>query len=277
MKFCFLILLLAFAGCAKHPRYSAEPIVSITLDEGIEDDHRELMDLDLRTMSWAKITGMDDSGIFDNAELSKENLGRWLGERVKAVVGEHYDLSRNAFGKEKFVYKPEVFAQEDAFIVMQNLGTAIYLAGKKKNILAGMYIAGKQFVIDSPRVGILQFGPGHFNQRTVGSVGRTNNLSSSFRRLSTIYHEARHSDGHGETLGFQHVNCLSGNYQGQPACDKYSNGPYSAGLIILEKLAPLCDDCSYDEKEGLAMLIADLHTRVQEKAFGDPRPEKVKF
>ncbi len=274
MKLFLMVLVLALSACAKHPRYHADPLISVTMDDSVPDEQRDLLELDLKTASWAKIQGDNEADTIGLTDFSHDSLKGWLGDRVKAVVGEKFDQTAHLYGKQNFKYTPQVF-EETVYLMMKNLGSGLYITGKSKKILLAVEVKGQKIILDSPRAGILQIGEGLFSQKTIGARGNKDNLASSFRRLQTLFHEARHSDGNGKDLAFQHVNCESGTYIGKPACDRFSNGPYTVGRIMLERFLPLCDECTESEKEGIEILIADLRTRILKKEVGDARPEKI--
>jgi len=275
VRTCFIILgLLIMAGCAKHPRYDSAPLVSLALDESIPEEHRELIDLDLRTASWANITETEEAATIGMNDFSRESLSGWLGERVQGIIGADFEPERLGSARPNVTYRPEVF-ESLILINMLNYGAGLYKGGKDQKILVTLNVAGREFVVSSPRVGILQVGPGLFSETLADAFGGNNSLASSFRRLQTLFHEARHSDGNGKDLAFEHVFCESGPYKGRPACDRFSNGAYTVGRIMLERFYPLCDECTDYERESLALLIADLRTRVVADTVGDARPERT--
>lgn len=168
---------------------------------------------------------------------------------------------------------------------MLNFGSAIYSATKQTlnsisavgPVEAVMQIGNESIVINSPRVGVLQLGEIYrHHERIKGFSGDIDSLKNSLLRLSTFFHEARHSDGNGENVGFSHVKCDSGDFRGKVACDDSSNGAYTVSKVVLQSLLSSCSDCDIKEKKEIELWISDLSLRVNSNAKEkDPRPEKM--
>jgi hypothetical protein len=155
---------------------------------------------------------------------------------------------------------------------MSNLGAGLYLMAKQRQILLAMRRSdGKIIPVTSPRVGLVQIGEGLFFKKFQVNPEVPGAPANSVSRLSTIFHEARHSDGHGESLSFGHAYCPSGHaYEGYPACDRNLNGPYTIGAQMLKTLTQGCGDCSIKEKTILKAIEADSRSRVL-KAYRDSK------
>jgi hypothetical protein len=75
-------------------------------------------------------------------------------------------------------------------------------------------------------------------------------------RAETLFHEARHSDGHGKTLGFLHAKCPSyHDYAGLPACDLSTNGPYTIGALMFKYIMDSTADKSTEKTKKIQQLI----------------------
>lgn len=229
------------------------------------ETHSKLM----RTMHLERVTGPE--------------LRSWLEERVQLVVAENLDVKEATFRSPRaYDYEsPTLFPDPDSVagaseqrnvsVVMANVGTLVYWQGKRKGALLGMEIpAFGKVEIPSPRIGIIRIGKGLFFPLTHGSVfsfgkgfldPRTE--ANSLSRLSTLFHEARHSDGNGRSLGFFHTICPKGHsYAGYSACDRNLNGPYTVGAQILATFAKNCKTCSTEEREALRLSALDSFDRV---------------
>lgn len=88
-------------------------------------------------------------------------------------------------------------------------------------------------------------------------------MANSLGRMAVFFHEARHSDGNGKSLGFFHAVCPSGHdFQGSYACDRNLNGPYSIGAQMMKEFIKNCDECSVSEKEQMRLRYLDSMNRV---------------
>jgi hypothetical protein len=224
-----------------------------------------------------RILGMKDG--------SGASMTLWLSDRVQYVVGQDYDLASNVRPSAAtllFKYpNPGVFpnieeptrelpSDGSVKVVMANIGTALYFAGKQSGFLLKAGIEGTLNGVDmrSPRTGLLQVGDGLF------SPGKKLEAASPtvrrLYRLETLFHEARHSDGNGKSLGFLHASCAPGHdLEGLPACDRNLNGPYTVGAHMIKALGKACTDCSAADKELIKLISADSFNRVI-KEYPDP-------
>jgi hypothetical protein len=156
-----------------------------------------------------------------------------------------------------------------------NIGTSVYLEGKYDRVPVGINIpAVGNIAVNSPRVGLIKLGEGYsrtlaqsyYTNPEVFGSDPINNLDSEgnkIDRLSTLFHEARHSDGSGKHLGFVHANCPAGHdLAGLPACDDSNNGPYAVGAMALKVLYIQCSTCSTLEKTRLKVSILDSFSRL---------------
>lgn len=249
----------------------------IVFANSIPDNQRDLMIKDLTILKTLAVTDEDkEASRLYKTEVSAANYESWLMQRSRYVVPESFELSSSAKIIEQFYSYPnsELPDMEKGTAaspggrvktVMSNIGAAMYLGGKKMGSLIGLDIPGVGVVsVKSPRVGIFQIGEGHFMpllRRTGGTDFES--YANSLFRLSTFFHEARHSDGNAKSLAFPHAVCPEGhNYAGYNACDKNLNGPYTLGATFLKSVAGNCTECSESEKEALRNTYMDSYTRI---------------
>lgn len=261
----FLCLIL-LASCGKKSQ------VSLKFDDSVTSEQRKLFEGDLAVLDTLSPTTSRDTKLMDISDFSAPTLAAWLTHRAKAIVGPTYNLDRNIGVLRTAVpYLPRPVAIElenrgEGKIMMANLGAAVYMAGKKEKWVLGMKVAGDTLTVTSPRVGVFQVHE-LFKLKVLGAPADAK--VNSLVRLSILFHEARHSDGNGEATGLPHAICASGDYQGQPACERYAQGPYVVSRITTERFLEACSDCTSGEKEALTLMIADYQSRLL------PNPEEV--
>src|SRR5690606_3079638 len=115
---------------------------------------------------------------------------------------------------------------------------------KKNNMRARFNFSESQSLeVLSPRVGLIILYDTYFNTQKFG-INRSNPkaYSNSLNRISTLLHEARHSDGNGPSLGFPHVKCpaTKPEYEGFAACDIATNGAYAIEAAMHKKFIEEC-------------------------------------
>jgi hypothetical protein len=226
--------------------------------------------------------------------LNATTLQRWLDERIDLVISEKMELNDSImvapgvarYPEPKLLprpdrsnVKPKPADRSDAsepVLVMSNTGAALYMMAKQnKALLALKKTNGELLPILSPHGGVIQIGRGLFLERLRVSPEAQDRPANSLSRLSTLFHESRHSDGHGLSLGFMHAICPEGHaYAGYPACDKNLNGPYTVGAQVLSSLIEACEECTKKEKTVLKMIEADSRSRIL-KSFKDEKGRVV--
>lgn len=165
--------------------------------------------------------------------------------------------------------------EEKGFVVMSNIGAALYMGGKQQNQVYGMKISRGllksplKAIAESPRVGIIQIGEGLFMEELTLNNKNPASIANSINRLATFFHEARHSDGNGSSLGFAHSNCPPGHdYAGAAACDENLNGPYTVGATMALEMLKGCEDsCTEREKEILKLVVLDSQNRIMKTTY----------
>lgn len=173
-----------------------------------------------------------------------------------------------------------VFDDGSAEVVMDNLGSELYTSGKADGAELGVKIPGLKGIIPitSPRVGILRIGPGLFSVFQDDPKEKITERYTQISQLATLFHEARHSDGNGRSLGFSHSICPQGHpYQGAAACDDMLNGAYTIQAYLLKAMTESCADCTANEKEALRLGYLDTFSRVVNAAPTNDATQELQF
>lgn len=258
--------------------HAFEPVFSF----GVSRSQKDILLKDIKVLKALDLKAHPDDKTLSYLEIDDLNadvLVDWLSQRVRYIVedSELSDFKLNTIKKNVAYPYPnslpalEVSSklhQEKGVTVMSNIGAAFYYLGKvtkellQLNLRLGFF-QYKKIDITSPRVGILKIGEGLFLPRLDINRENPKAISNSLNRLSTLFHEARHSDGHGEGLGFFHSPCpINHSYAGQMACDKNLNGPYAIGAQVLREFAKNCDTCSVSEREQMKLSFLDSQSRI---------------
>lgn len=208
------------------------------------------------------------------AKVDGAHMYNWVYNRVRYILGEQFNTSRNIVTQKghKFPSTPlpklsshqstNSYSAYGAVMIMSNIGAELYLNGKSKNTLWGLKINGKKVFAPSPRVGILQVGEGLFLEK-LSINGNVNSEANKIKRLGTLIHEARHSDGNSEHIGFHHNKCPTGHaLSGFYACESSANGSYTVEASATKTLLLNCRTCSEEDKTKLQTQIADSLSRV---------------
>lgn len=250
-----------------------EKFGGIYLDESVPSEHSQLLKKDL-TYLFTNKSELVDSEFQTMAELSKvdgPHMYNWIFNRTKFIVGEDYSFSgRNLVKKKGYVFPstpvpPSVANRMQSYagtIIMSNSGAELYLTGKLEKVLKGLRLDRQDVFATSPRVGILQIGEGLFAERFLINKDKESE-ANKIKRLGTIFHESRHSDGNSEHIGFIHNDCPPGHLlSGLAACENYANGSYSLEAVALKNLLLNCTSCSVEDNTKLTASIADALSRV---------------
>lgn len=252
------------------------PIVNLSFDSTVYNNYQEIIRKDLEILSNAGLTDSSDTDTLGINSFDNANLSHWLSDRVKVIVGPYYTESK--YIEKTSVQYPEIsleYTTMTSATTMRNVGAGIYATGRQYGRLYSVYINGIKSVVNSPRVGIIKIEDGFLSARRVSESSDMDDVNS-YLRISVLFHEGRHSDGNGADVGLLHASCDSGDYFGQYACDRYTNGPYSVARVILEKFRKICKHCNSKEKKALDLNIADNASRVLDRALrADPSPESV--
>lgn len=263
-----LILALA-VSCGPETK---SPLVKLQYDASVTKDQQELLLGDLELLSTIKFDGdSEHADIMDITSFTGENVAAWLQERAKFVVGKDFAPEITAVAAD--ILDPAVSKSR---VAMSNLGGGIYLGFRHRKNGVQLTVAGQNVVVKSPRVGIFKVGEGLFDSLTEDPLHRMSSTAHGVKRLSTLFHEARHSDGNGKVAAFAHVECPDGDLAGQLACDKWTNGPYAVDAEMNRRLYKACANgrCSISDRVALLLDIADARSRVRGTQRGDSTPVK---
>jgi hypothetical protein len=285
------------------------PVLDLKFDRSVPEEQGRVLLQDLERIS--ALSFRDDTsvreimGIDRSEEVGGRVLSQWLADRVSTIVGETFRKNTyEAPPSLSFEYPhstvlpivekevaPHLSAKsgkvaQHGRMLMSNIGVGLYYEGKLDHELLVLKLNGLEDLrITSPRVGIIKIGPALFAPSNGLNPKEPGALSNSLVRLKTLFHEARHGDGHGESLGFFHAVCPEGHdLAGSSSCDRNLNGPYTLGAILLRAMTSACKECSAAETEALRIRYLDSFSRVlRTSADGktpatawDPTPEMVR-
>ncbi len=255
---------------------------SIFFATDIPEEQRRLMEADLETLTRVSLDRSDEKlkDLFRIPEISNDALQEWLESRVKYVVAKDFYVWDHLYKSPTEVIYPPIklgvplvkylppipnTSTRSIMAMMKNVGGGIYSSGRSVNHAYLVSIPGleKKVSVVSPRVGIVQVGEGLFAVRPKTSSLPVGSVVFSYYRMGILFHEARHSDGNGESLLFSHSSCPPGHdYEGHFACDFNLNGPYTIGAQFFKNLLTACRDCSKIEKSVLKVLVLDAASRI---------------
>ena len=276
----------------------------IMIAKNIKPELRTKIERDLNLIDSFKFKGEAPKRtleVMGLSTLNAETASGWLNQRVNYIISEKaLSLFNLLFKRVIFVEKKHVdfpnsdiipysmdkevefsldsgVNQDKGFTVMSNIGSALYLGGKNQKQVYGFKVSrgflrlSEKVAVTSPRAGIIQIGEGLFAPELTINRQDPDALANSIFRLGTFFHEARHSDGNGKSLGFMHMTCPKGHdYEGQPACDESLNGPYTVGALMMTEMAKACEEnCSEKDKSTLKMLVLDSANRIMATTHRD--------
>jgi hypothetical protein len=265
----------------------------------------------LNSLSIPSNPNSGDSALLDLSDFSNQSMNGWISARSKYIIGQNFDSTDNVTTLANGIsYTPTLFSElglagltasagdspsgstrsptgrlgDDSGLsdnsnssnvetVMLNFGASIYLSGKQNSVIYSIQVAGTTVTDNTPRVGVVQIGPGLFDNNELSSSA-PNSLANSCLRLQTLFHESAHTNGNGANAGFPHAMCNSGPYAGYYACEGNINGPYAIGRVFLTQCYYACSGCNSGDLEGITAYIADLASRMEPNAvMSDDRPE----
>lgn len=283
MRFILTLGLLSLATTA----FSTTEFGAVKFHSSVPADQVSAMSTDLRYLFDTPVTSSDEEfkSLLGLTNDSGPEMHNWLVNRVRHIIGESFELNdQNIRVQTGYIFPrsplPEIGhvagvdqssgERDSVKTIMSNLGSALYLVGKKgvkiKNVLTpvlyGLSLDGETVYATSTRVGLIQVGEGLFFKDfrvTEDELAPANSIS----RLGTFFHEARHSDGNGNSTGFAHARCpVTHPYANSFACEKSSNGSYSVGALTLRNLLANCSSCTEAEKTKLQLLVLDSFSRI---------------
>jgi hypothetical protein len=212
------------------------------------------------------------------SDVRPSSLQAWLEKRVHYVVDDGFDLNGRSTTngkmvqysypteipdalKEKLPDSQSIGSTATPGLMMSNLSASIYFMGKQRQYVILLDLPGiGNIPVTSPRMGLLEIGPALFPDL---HGYHAQNIYLDICRVSTLFHEARHGDGHGVTLGFMHAKCPAGkDYAGLNVCDAAANGPYTIQASLHKNMMNSCGAaCTEKTKRALQLVYYDIADR----------------
>lgn len=280
-------------GSALDSRSLKSAPIALTVNSAMSPEMQSTLINDLHAIQTLSEVSDNESEITSMMSLDNSNgpsLLQWIEDRVSYVSGpvsnnEMQDGAR-FFSIISNRINLEPLSAVKVSTIAANLGSALYISAKKSGVRA-QYDFSKSKTIDirSPRVGLIILFEPYFDYKTFGiNTSKEDAFSNSMARMSTLVHEARHSDGNNDSLGFPHVVCPGSKpeYKGSMACDKAENGAYAIEAALHKKFIAEClvRDCTLTEIAILKAYRADYLYRLLDGAgytavSWDPNPEAL--
>jgi hypothetical protein len=302
MKKSFVLVLglamVALAACDNLQTIDKQ--VSIKLDPALDQPTQDLIRADVHALENYQFKA-DPNGYYAKAfgGTTAQDALRFMGERINYMVPQQDDLlKRLRLGP--FPIPGANDSSDDgssvndprAVVMALNIGTALWFVqlANKSPFTLNFKIGDTSVPLTSPRVGLVELGPGYTMTQTPGGTQIT-----AVIRSETLVHEARHSDCTGglaqsdldlinagqmpqnHECGHLHINCPEGHpLAGLPACDDLPWGAYTIGALYAKELALSCQNCTAVERAQAVADAADSFSRVTVLAdmlngkYGDP-------
>jgi len=286
--FCLLIAaLLALSACSPDTQNQSDdegdpaPIVippvanNLRYASTVDPSQKAALDESISALYLLPIDNADPKlmRMMKISDFKPATLQTWIEDRVQYIVGGGFKYEQARFNGSKMGFsfpQPGVLPdanrdgaenqEDESDVVMANVGAGVYMDGKERSQLYGLNIPGiGRILLTSPRVGVLQIGPGLFPRGIVGA----GNIAIDIFRAGTLFHEARHSDGNGKSLAFAHAKCpIDHDYADRYACDYPSNGAYTVGALMIKALKDHCAPCTQRQHRALDAIYLDQSSRV---------------
>ena len=250
--------------------------------------------------------------VFEIEEVNCATLRDWLQERVKWITGDFKFKERVFIQREEptlwdsvhwywfYIVQERTFERAmNGYAFAMNLGGELIdlLQRVEKSEWISSYRFGEfktwfKFIRDdgrpvllpiaTPRVGIISLARDFFLHPSHPNPLQADSLSNSLYRMGLLFHEARHSDGHGEHLIFPHdAPCSQTDLmkESEMGCDSASNGAYGIEFAFLNYAIQTCERCNPEEKEILIQRAVVTSHRINMKSgkFLDPKPIEIPF
>jgi hypothetical protein len=188
-----------------------------------------------------------------------DSLANYLAPRVHYVFSMQNDV-------------PGLGVNTEIGTYATNIGSLLWLLQLQHDTPAPLTLHGQPVTVESSRVGIIQLGP----EFTRASATRID-------RISTLLHEARHSDcvsGLGEEdmkwirqgyfrqidpmCMFMHTRCPAGHdLEGIPVCENQVWGPYAMELLFNRVLDAECTNCTEKDRQAARIMAIETGNRVE--------------
>lgn len=287
-KIALSLLALSLFSCAKDTEKKKFPMKTsvgrIHFDSSVTENEAGALVASLEHLAENRLLNSDPRllRILNVDSGDGPTVRAWLEERVQLIVGESFKGNRFKTVERDYTFEnpgvmPDAWRnraseEKQGTLVMANYGALAYLEGKEKGMLFGLDTSTTLGTLrfTSPRTGMLIVGEGLLKVVPAG-----NRLAERAFQLSTLLHEARHSDGNGKSLAFVHAECPAGHsFEGVNACDEAGNGPYVIDALAMKSMLDTCLACSASERTIMEGQVTDSFGRVLKKDLAwDDRPE----
>ncbi len=274
LTICLCALYVLLSGClfgsnrfsdlnrrdAQVPGIHLDPDLMSAEAQMVGEDTRLIESLELdgtKVKFFRNIFGGNDSAAVES----------YLKERVHWIVSSKKDLDQSVVSLSNALGASDAHPQ----VVATNIGAAIWFSALLSGEPAAAIQIGSDLVeVHSTRAGVIQLGEAYSSQ-----------LSDPLLRISTLVHEARHSDCTGgvskqdlallkagkdpirKDCGHLHADCPPGHpYAGFPACDDHAWGAYAVEADYMATVAKYCQNCSDKDKKVATIVFADAASRV---------------
>lgn len=221
---------------------------------------------------------VETNSLFATKNISNQSLLNWLEKRIQFIISARTTPQMKVYQKNKIFSDPDMpdLISENTknaaktSLIMQHVSSQYYLFGKlnQKTLDLSFNVSDifgdkkVTLIINSPRVGIIKIADNYI-YRTSYTGMKDLSIVDDLIRLFYLFHEARHSDGHGRTLALGHVTCpFTHKYAGFAVCDEGNNGAYAISAQFLKLFINNCYDCSDSEKLYLKLLYDDAYERI---------------
>jgi hypothetical protein len=238
------------------------PAKSLVFHKDFDRSERKTINDDLEWLRAQKLSTKNlktAQNILNVPFKTGSDLHAWLLTRVRRLTYSLSELEINPQTIQENVIYP--FADVEATVLEKPWGSGVNLPRQgpdrvrnyATNYSAVQYTDAKYYrelfqldtipglgkvMINSPRTGIVNIDFTFFTDPNYyGHKVLQDSLALRIFRLSVLFHEARHSDGHGESLSFPHSVCPKGHhFEGLTSCDDTENGSYSVGHAVMNVL-----------------------------------------
>lgn len=268
-----LIICLHLSGCGNDRDEIAREFsglsLSVEFDPEMDADDVALIQGDFLQLKDYEIQVSQEGTLFEQIFDSRDASGvvQYLDERVNFFIPEDAELEERILVQELGQLDQ---IEDEPQIAASNVGTEFWYISEIFQPQEVRFLFGDELIeAESSRIGIIQPGPAY-----AGGL-------SGVERVSTLVHEARHSDCTGgitrqdldrveagslpENLSCGHLHdlCPSGHpLEGLPGCDSHPWGAYSVHLVFMQTLAEECDGCTEQERQIALIGAADAASRV---------------
>lgn len=262
----------------------------IYLDDSLGKSRQDILKQDIEKLASDYSNYSSLNSIFNDHLNSGANLISWLNKRVKYLfygnfLTKHYDKSISVADTSYLKFPDQdrlplfddassLRSESTAAVIMQNESASFYYTGKKNKALLEFqhpYRDEIKITIDSPRAGIISVQSGWDRTSTELNPNSKNSAVNFINRISVLFHEAKHSDGHAENLAYFHSLCpntypgsdTKHSYAGMRACDKMINGPYRIQVELIKVLLKkYSTELNIRGRTLLEVVVADYASRI---------------